>query len=150
MRLETNLLIYKAVEFNTGVKISAPYRKGEEMQTCNEQIEKSLIDMAVEGWRFSRLFTRVISKLDAGESGRYLNQVRYFQKKMEESLDANGLRLVNVEGLPYDAGVAASALNLDEFAADDHLIVDQMLEPIVMGPEGLRREGSVMLRKVQL
>lgn len=120
------------------------------MQTCGEQIQKSLIDMAVEGWRFSRLFTRVISKLDAGESSRYLNQVRYFQKKMEESLDANGLKLVNVEGLPYDAGVAASALNLDDFAADDHLIVDQMLEPIVMGPEGLRREGSVMLRKVQL
>ena len=120
------------------------------MQTENEQIEQSLIDMAVEGWRFSRLFTRVISKLDAGESSRYLNQVRYFQKKMEESMDANGLKLVNVEGLPYDAGVAASAVNLDDFAADDHLIVDQMLEPIVMGPEGLRREGSVMLRKVQL
>lgn len=120
------------------------------LQTENEQIEQSLIDMAVEGWRFSRLFTRVISKLDAGESGRYLNQVRYFQKKMEESLESNGLKLVNVEGVPYDTGVAASALNLDEFSADDHLIVDQMLEPIVMGPDGLRREGSVMLRKVQL
>lgn len=120
------------------------------MQTENEKIEQSLIDMAVEGWRFSRLFTRVISKLDAGESGRYLNQVRYFQKKMEESLESSNLKLVNVEGLPYDAGVAAAALNLDDFAADDHLIVDQMLEPIVMGPEGLRREGSVMLRRVQL
>lgn len=119
------------------------------LQTNSEQIEQTLIDMAVESWRFSRLFARVVSKLDAGESGRYLNQMRYFQKKVEESLDANGLKLVNVEGLPYDTGVAASALNLDDFKADDHLIVDQMLEPIVMGPDGLRREGSVMLRKVQ-
>ena len=116
----------------------------------NQQLEQSIIEMAVEGWRFSRLFARVVSKLDAGESSRYLNQMRYFQKKMEESLDANGLKLVNVEGLPYDVGVAASALNVDDFAADDHLVVDQMLEPIVMGPDGLRREGSVMLRKVQL
>ena len=116
----------------------------------NQQLEQSIIEMAVEGWRFSRLFARVVSKLDAGESSRYLSQMRYFQKKVEESLDANGLKLVNVEGLPYDIGVAASALNLDDFAADDHLVVDQMLEPIVMGPDGLRREGSVMLRKVQL
>jgi hypothetical protein len=120
------------------------------LQINNEQVEQSLIDVAIESWRFSRLFARVISKLDAGESSRYLNQMRYFQKKVEESLDANGLKLVNVEGLPYDTGVAASAVNLDEFAADDHLIVDQMLEPIVMGPNGLRREGAVMLRKVQL
>ena len=120
------------------------------LQINNEQIEQSLIDVAIESWRFSRLFARVVSKLDAGESSRYLNQMRYFQKKVEESLDVNGLKLVNVEGLSYDTGVAASAVNLDEFAADDHLIVDQMLEPIVMGPNGLRREGSVMLRKVQL
>lgn len=124
-------------------------RGGLTLQTDSEQIEQSLIDVAVESWRFSRLFARVVSKLDAGESGRFLNQMRYFQKKVEESLNANGLKLVNVEGLPYDAGVAASALNLDDFAADDHLIVDQMLEPIVMGPNGLRREGSVMLRKVE-
>ncbi len=117
----------------------------------NEQVEQSLIDIAVESWRFSRLFAHVVSKLDAGESGRYVNQLRYFQKKVEESLDANGLKLVNVEGVPYDAGVPASAINMDDFADNDHLIVDQMLEPIIMGPNGLlRREGSVMLRKVTL
>lgn len=67
----------------------------------NEQLEHSLIDMAVESWRFSRLFGKVVSKLDAGESGRYVNQLRYFQKKIEESLDSNNLKLVNVEGQPY-------------------------------------------------
>lgn len=116
----------------------------------DQQLEQSLIDIVVESWRFSRVFDKVVRKLDAGEVGRYANQLRYFQKKIEESLDANGLKLVNVEGLPYDAGVAASAINMDDFSADDHLIVDQMLEPIIMGPNGLRREGSVMLRKVTL
>jgi len=53
----------------------------------NEQMEQSLIDIAVESWRFSRLFGKVVGKLDAGESGRYINQIRYFQKKVEESLD---------------------------------------------------------------
>ena len=112
-----------------------------------EQIEQSLISIASESWRLSRLFEKVISKLDAGESGRYAGQLRYFQKKVEESLESSGLKLVNVEGQPYDAGMAASALNLGDFAPDDVLFVAQMVEPIIMGPDGLRKEGTVMLRK---
>ncbi len=115
----------------------------------SEQMEQSLIDIAVESWRFSRLLGKVVSKLDAGESGRYINQLRYFQKKVEESLDSSGLKLVNVEGQPYDAGMAASALNLGDFGPDDVLLVDQMVEPIIMGPNGLRKQGTVMLRKVE-
>lgn len=114
----------------------------------NAQVEQSLIDIAVESWRFSRLFGKVISKLDAGESGRHLNQLRYFQKKVGEALQSSGLALVDVEGQLYDPGMAASALNLGDFGPDDILQVEQMLEPIIMGPNGLRKEGTVMLRKV--
>ena len=119
-----------------------------EQDACNDQMQRSLIDMAVESWRFSRLFSRVVNKLDAGEAGRYVNQLRYFQKKVEESLDASGLKLVNVEGQPFDPGMAASPLNIGDFGPDDQLLVDQMVEPIIMGPEGLRKQGTVMLRKV--
>lgn len=116
----------------------------------NDQLEQSLIDIAIESWRFSRLFEKVVSKLDAGESGRYIHQIRYFQKKVEESLASNGLKLVNVEGQPYDAGVAASALNVGDFGPDDVLLVGQMLEPIIMGAHGLRKQGTVMLRKAEI
>lgn len=116
----------------------------------DDQLERSLIDIAVESWRFSRLFSRVVNKLDAGESGRYANQLRYFQKRLQESLEASGLRLVNVEGQRFDPGMAASALNIDDFGPDEDLLVDQMVEPIIMGPEGLRKSGTVMLRKVHV
>lgn len=115
----------------------------------SDLLEQSLVDLAIESWRFSRLFGKVVTKLDAGESGRYINQLRYFQKKVSENLDSNGLKLVNVEGQPYDAGMAASALNLGDFGPDDVLLVDQMLEPIIMGPTGLRKQGTVMLRKAE-
>jgi hypothetical protein len=114
-----------------------------------ERLERSLIDMAIESWRFSRLLGKLLQKLDAGESSRYVNQIRYFQKKVEENLESSGLRLVNVEGQLYDAGMAASALNLEDFASDEPLLVDQMIEPIIMGPDGLRKQGTVMLRKVE-
>jgi hypothetical protein len=113
-----------------------------------EQLERSLIDMAVESWRFARLFGRLVSKLDAGEGSRYVNQLRYFQKKLEDSLEASGMKIVNVEGQPFDPGIAASAINIGDFGPDDVLLVDQMVEPIIMGAEGLRKQGTVMLRKV--
>lgn len=114
---------------------------------CADQIEKSLIDIAIESWRFSKLFGRVITKLDAGEANRYVNQVRYFQKKVEDSLNSTGLKLVNVEGHPFDPGMAVSPLNIEDFAADENLIVDQMVEPIIMCPDGIKKHGTVMLRR---
>lgn len=119
-----------------------------EQSTEREQLERSLIEMAVESWRFARLFGRLVSKLDAGEGSRYVSQLRYFQKKLEDSLEASGMKIVNVEGQPFDPGMAASAINIGDFGPDDVLLVDQMVEPIIMGAEGLRKQGTVMLRKV--
>jgi hypothetical protein len=119
-----------------------------EHSSATDQLERSLIDMAIEGWRFSRLFARVVNKLDAGEAVRYVNQLRYFQKKLEESLETSGLKIVNVEGQPFDTGMAACALNIGDFDPDDQLLVDHMVEPIIMGSDGLRKQGTVMLRKV--
>lgn len=112
-------------------------------------LEALLIDTAVEGWRFSRLFARVAGKLDAGDATRYVNQLRFFQKRLEENLAGAGLRLVNVEGLAFDTGMAASALNLGDFGPDQELQVEQMVEPIIMGPLGLKKTGTVMLREAR-
>jgi len=113
-------------------------------------LTKSLLDISVESWRFGRLFDRLLTKLDAGEQGRYRGQFRWFQRKLEESLNVAGMRVVNLEGHPFDPGMAATPLNIDEFDSQDALVVDQMLEPIIMGPEGLVRTGTVTLRKVEL
>ena len=114
-----------------------------------EGLTKSLLDVVVESWRFGRLFDRLLTKLDAGEQGRYRGQFRWFQRKLEESLADAEMRIVNVEGQPFDPGVAATPLNIEEFEPDDSLIVDQMLEPIIMGPDGVLRAGTVTLRKVE-
>ncbi len=115
-----------------------------------EILTQSVINMAVESWRVGKVFERMLSKLDAGEQGRYLSQFRWFMKKIEESLEEAGLRIVNVEGYPFDPGMAATPLNIEEFAADDALVVGQMLEPIIMGKDGLVKMGTVLLRKVEV
>ena len=115
-----------------------------------KSLEDTLITAVVEGWKFSRLFNRALSKLDAGDAARYVGQIRFYLKRLEESLGAAGLTLVNLEGQVYDVGTAATALNIGDLPGDGTLVVHQMVEPIIMGPEGLRRSGVVMLRRADV
>ncbi len=132
------------------------------MSTCEEEermadehnnqmvvMEKSLLDLVVESWRFSKVFLRVLAKLDAGESTRYLGQYRWYVKRINELLEDAGYRLVNLEGTIYDPGMAITPLNVDEFSPNDKLYVDQMIEPIIMGKEGLVKTGTVILKRVE-
>jgi hypothetical protein len=122
----------------------------EQNTAIRDAMRDAVISMAVESWRFGRVFDRLLAKLDAGEQNRYKSQFRWFIKKVEEALEQAELRIVNVEGHPFDPGMAATPLNIEEFEAEDTLMVDQMLEPIIMGKEGLVKTGTVTLRKCGL
>jgi hypothetical protein len=111
-------------------------------------LTETIVNMAVESWRFGRVFERLLTKLDAGEQNRYISQFRWFAKKVEDALEVAELKIVNIEGHTFDPGMAATPLNIAEFDAIDVLMVDQMLEPIIMGKEGLVKTGTVILRKV--
>lgn len=113
-------------------------------------LKNYIVDIAVEAWRFSKVFERMMMKLDAGEQGRYVNQLRWFMKKIEESLQATGLSLVSIEGHPFDPGAAAKALNIGDFNSEESLFVEQMIEPIIMDKEGIFRTGTVTLRRAEL
>jgi hypothetical protein len=113
-----------------------------------ERLQGTLIDASIEGWRLCRTFARLISKLDASEAAKYGSQIRYYLKRVEAGLADAGFTLVSLEGQPYDVGMAATALNLDEFGEDDELLVEQMVEPVIMGPDGVRRPGVVMVKRI--
>lgn len=53
---------------------------------CDRFVTKVLIDLSVGGWRFSCLFAHLLSKLDAGNNTRYVNQYRYYIKRKGENL----------------------------------------------------------------
>jgi len=114
-----------------------------------ERSVAALLELAVESWRFQKLFNKALTKLDAHEATRFTNQHRYFVKKIDECLNVTGLRLVSIEGQTFDVGAAATALNVADFGPDDHVVVDQMIEPIIMSEQGVLRTGTVMLRKAE-
>ena len=112
------------------------------------QHEEVIIKIVTENWRLMKLFIKIISKFDASETNRYLNQIRFFQKTINDSLESVDLRIVNLEGQPYDPGMAASPLNIDDFDIDDKLIVEQMIEPLIMGDTGIKRQATINLMRI--
>ena len=117
----------------------------EEKNISIERFRKSIIDIAVESWRLRRVFEKAMSKLDAGDSSRYLNQFTWFIKRVDAALENAGLRIVNVEGQYFDVGMAVTPQNMDDFDTYDRLYVEQMLEPIIMDAESVVKTGTVIL-----
>ena len=111
--------------------------------------EEILIDFALESWRFAKTFERVVKKLDVGQTARFTNQCNYFLKRIKDGLEKANLRLVDASGQTYEPGMAVTPLNIEDFDTEDQLLIDQMVEPIIMGPEGLLRTGTAILRKVK-
>lgn len=107
-----------------------------------------LISIAVEAWRFSKVFNKVLSKVDSLEQKKYLNQYRFYEKKTTEALEQLGIKIVNVEGQIFDPGMAVTPLNINEFNNEHcELIVDQMIEPILVNENGVLKTGTVILMK---
>ena len=52
-------------------------------------------------------------------------------------------------GQADEGGGAATGWGGAGFGPDDGLLVEQMVEPVVMGPQGLLRPGTMLLRKMQ-
>lgn len=115
--------------------------------TSQESLRNSIIDMAIEAWRFGKVFEKALQKLDALDQKKYISQYQWFFKKVNSSLDNAGLRIVNVEGQIYDVGMAVTPINLNEFSERDTLIVEQMLEPIIMNTNSVVKTGTVLLNK---
>ena len=130
----------------------ARLRNAVEKRTIEKSVEghkEAVITLAIESWRFAKNYERVLARLNTKQTKRYTSQLQQFVKKAEESLEEVGLRIVNVEGYPYDTGMAATPLNIEDFEPEDHLVVDQMLEPIIMEGTVLAKTGTVILRRIE-
>ena len=110
-------------------------------------LETTLASLAIESWRLSKSFERLLTKSDPMEQRKYKSKLSWFNKKLKETLEEANLKFINLENKKYDTGAAVTAINLDDFKPDDDLEIDQMIEPIVMSNEGVLRAGTVVLRK---
>lgn len=113
-----------------------------------ENIKNSVMEIAVEHYRFKNTFMKAISKLDFEEQSKYMSQFAWFSKKVTKAVEESGLRIVSLEGQAYDPGMAVTPLNIDDFEVEDELKIVQMIEPIIMQEDAVLKTGTVLLGRI--
>ena len=106
------------------------------------------INFIIESWKFSNTVDKMMDKLSDLEKKRYKSRLVWYKKQLCNTLSGCGYKFVDMSNSPYDAGMALTPLNIDEFTKDDALVVDYIIEPIIMDLEGnIVRTGTAMLRR---
>ena len=113
-----------------------------------DRLKNSVIEIAVEHYRFKNTFMKAISKLDFDEQSKYMSQFAWFSKKVTKAVEDAGLRIVSLEGQAYDPGMAVTPLNIDDFEIEDELKIVQMIEPIIMQEDTVLKTGTVLLGRI--
>jgi hypothetical protein len=114
------------------------------------QVENVFIETIIESWRFATVFARAVESLEPEGNSRYTGKLDYFRNRLKQNLANVGFHLVELRvDEPYEAGMAVTPLNLADFQSGDQLVIDQVLEPVVMSDGGVRRMGTVMLRRAK-
>ena len=115
-----------------------------------DALKSSLISIAGELFRFRGVFLKMLARFPQEEQPKYWSQFSWFSKRVVKALDGAGLRIVDdLEGKEYDAGMAVTPINLDDYAPDDRLYIVQMMEPIIMEGSKVIKTGTVYLGRFQ-
>ena len=115
------------------------------MSESSNSYLKSLVELASESWRFAKTNERVLAKLAMKDQTRFQSQLKWFVKKIADELETSGLKIIDLEGQDYDAGMAVSAINIDDFDESAELYIDQVLSPLIMSDKGIEQMGTVIL-----
>ena len=108
---------------------------------------QALADLALETWRFRQTAERCLPGMDPMDAERFANGFEWYLRKVQAVLDEAGLSAVDLTGRPYDPGLAATPLNLEDFREDAGLplVIMQTVEPVIMENGSVRRAGKVLL-----
>ena len=105
--------------------------------------------MSVEAWRFRKTFEKAMSKLEPEEGQKTISKFNWFMKKMNDALNSAGMRYVNLEGQEFSEGLPISPINIDDFEPNDKLLIEQMLEPIIMEGDTVKKPGTAILGRIE-
>ncbi len=123
--------------------------QSEKVGTKAGSAPESLVDLALETWRFRQTAERCLLGMNPLDAERFSNGFEWYLRTVQVVLNEAGLSVVDLTGKPYDQGMAVTPLNLEDFymEADLPLTVAQMVEPIIIENGSVRRVGSVLLRE---
>ena len=103
----------------------------------------AVADLLTEGWRLNQ-FTKNLTHFAVDEKlkRKIENQVARFNKKFVRVAAELGLEVVDFTGEEFETGLPITPINLADFAADEILFVEAMLEPTI------KRKDSAEIVKI--
>lgn len=118
------------------------------IDSSNTQVhEGGMVKLVLEAYKLVSLTQAVLNNSDSTDARKYGSRLSFVLRNIQEILQESQLRIVSLEGIPFDEGLAISAVNLAEFDSHDDLVIDRVLEPLIMGPSGIAHSGIVSVRR---
>lgn len=111
-----------------------------------EAARAQVAEIAGDAWRLAKLLERVERKLQGADRDRCRIRREDCLNKLKRSLADFGVRLIDLEGRDYEAGVAIEPVGMDRFPGRRDWVIEAMIEPIVMGPNGLIKQGVARVK----
>lgn len=111
---------------------------------------KEMLKLIIESWRFNAVFKKAIGQMEPDLQKRYFSRSEWFSRQVMEALAYLEYRIPTFENQEYEPGLPLSPVNIDEFEAEEQLVVEYMLEPTIVDSNGnIIKTGSAILRRME-
>ena len=117
--------------------------------SCESNNISDIAELLVEEFRFIKSYISAVNKLYPEERQKYQSAYEYHINMLNNFSEKMKMKIVKLDGLPYDDGLSIKALNIEDFDKDDTLIIEQVIEPLIISSENgsIIKSGSVILKK---
>ena len=110
--------------------------------------KRETANFIAESWRFCNFVETLVFKQSGDEQKRYAAKIEWHRRQLANFVAACGYKIPDFTTADYSPGAAFTPLNADDFAPDDKLTVDYMIEPTILDEGGnIIKFGTAMLRK---
>ena len=120
------------------------------MRTVEEKNFESIIDLIIESWRLNRFTKNLAEKINDNKiQKKSVNQITRFEKHFNATLETLNLKVLDFTGQIFETGLPILPINLEDFNADDILIVEMMFEPTIKKGDTAEiiKKGAAVLKK---
>jgi hypothetical protein len=108
----------------------------------NQQL---MAELAAEYWKLLRAFERAATLAPDAARDRLTAQARYSAGRLDSLIGKAGLRLASFDGMTFEINLPAVAVNAEDVAAFQALVVERTIEPTVLSDSTVILTGKVFL-----
>lgn len=97
----------------------------------DEKKLNAVAELLTESWRLNRFTKNLTRFADEKLTRKIDNQVARFDKKFFRAASELDLEVLDFTGAEFETGLPIEPINLSDFAAEENLFVEAMLEPAI-------------------